>query len=372
VLSEEDVRSWAVDQRVFISSMMAGMRPERAAVAEAVERVGAEAVWFEQFGGRDDNPEVAYLSEVAACDVYLGILGQRYGTPLTTGYSATHAEYREAVERGLRVSVWVHDGPLDGPQQDFLNAVQVFRTTGSYTSPGDLADGVTRRLRALAAEELSPWVKLDHVVFRARRVVFDGTRLVIEARVRDDAVLAALEAMRPDGTWRTAQEVVATWRGRTTAVRLETVRTETTAGRGGVVTIEAGRVEHSGSSSWVTDMSTSGYSAEDLTELAVRVALFGEPNPLREMSFLAKIDDPFEELDGLRLPADAVEPVARLLLTESLVGTGRAERITHLDVGPAHLGRRRIALGWEPRRRYTNVTPEPRHIEGDVTIRPPT
>jgi hypothetical protein len=369
VLSDDEVRGWAADQRVFISSVMAGMQPERAAVAAAVARAGAEPVWFERFGGRDDNAELAYLSEVAACDVYVGILGQRYGTPAaTTGYSATHAEYVAAVERGLRTSVWVHDGPLDGPQQDFVSAVQVFRTTGRYTSPEDLADGVTSRLRAMAAEELSPWVKLDHVVFRARRVVDDGSRLVVEARVRDDAVLAALEGMRPDGTWRTTQDVAATWRGRTTSVRLDTVRTETTSGRGGVVTIEARRVERSGTST-MTDIAYSGYSPDDLTELALRVALFGEPTPLREMSFLARIDNPFEEMDGLRLPADAVEPVAGLLLTESLVGSGRAERITHLDVGPAHLGRRQIALGWVPRRRYSNVTPEPRHIEGDVTAR---
>ena len=234
---------------------MAGMQPERQAVADAVERVGAEPVWFERFGGRDDNPEVAYLGEVSACDVYVGLLGQRYGTPLATGYSATHAEYLAAVEQGLRVSVWVHDGPMDGPQRDFLNAVRVFRTTGSYSAPGDLADGVTRRLREMAAEELSPWVKLGHVVFRARRVVDDGARLVIEARVRDEAALAALEAMRPDGTWRTTHDLTATWRGRTAMVRLDTVRTQTTAGRGGIVTIEARRVERSGASSMI-DIST--------------------------------------------------------------------------------------------------------------------
>lgn len=118
------------------------------------------------------------------------------------------------------------------------------------------------------------------------------------------------------------------------------------------------------------DMAYGGHSAEDLTELALRIELFGEPNPLGDMSFVARIGDPFEALEGTRLPADAVEPVARLLLTESLLGSGRAERITHLDVGPAHLGRRRIALGWEPRRRYANTIPVPRRIEGDATVRP--
>ena len=98
-LPDSEVRAWANQQRVFISSVMAGMETVRSAVAEAIQQLGAEPVWFENFGGRDDNPESAYLNEVAASDVYLGILGERYGTPLPSGYSATHAEYREAIRR---------------------------------------------------------------------------------------------------------------------------------------------------------------------------------------------------------------------------------------------------------------------------------
>ena len=102
----------------------AGQGAERAGVAEAIEKLGAAAVWFERFGGRDDDPEAAYLSEGRGSDVYVGILGERYGTPLQTGYSATHAEYREALRHGLRTSVWVSNGTLSGPQQDFVKEVR--------------------------------------------------------------------------------------------------------------------------------------------------------------------------------------------------------------------------------------------------------
>jgi hypothetical protein len=113
-LSDADTRSWAADQRVFVSSVMDGMTVERGAVADAVEELGATPVLFERFGGRDDDPEAAYLSEVATSDLYVGILGERYGRPLPNGYSATHAEYREALRRGVRVSVWVSDEHLSG------------------------------------------------------------------------------------------------------------------------------------------------------------------------------------------------------------------------------------------------------------------
>jgi hypothetical protein len=93
---DEELQAWAADQSVFVSSVMAGMRTEREAAVAAIDAVGATPVWFEGFGGMDDDPEDAYLARVAASDIYLGILGTRYGKPLKTGYSATHAEYNES------------------------------------------------------------------------------------------------------------------------------------------------------------------------------------------------------------------------------------------------------------------------------------
>lgn len=369
-LTEAEIREWAADQRVFISSVMAGMEKERTAVASAIEALGAVPVLFERFGGRDDDPEAAYLTEVAGADIYVGLLGERYGKPLPSGYSATHAEYRDAMRRGLRVSVWVWDGPLSGPQRDFLDEVRVFRTTGSYLAPNDLADGVSARLRVLAAEALSPWVKVGNAIFRGRRVVYDGTRLVIEARVRDDGVIAALEALRPGSAWRGPHEVNVTWSGRNEWIRVAGVETETAAGRGRALRIEGQRVDRpSMARPGLVDVALGGRSPEDMTELAVRIALFGEENPLGVMSFMAAMKNPFDAVDALGLSEDAVTPVAHLLLTESLVGAGRAERLTALQVGPSVVGSRRVAVAWLPRRRFTNVVPDERRVEGVVRSR---
>ena len=80
----EDVSAWAADLRVFISSVMAGMTDERVAAASAVAEIGAEPVMFETFGGRDADPEAAYVDEVASCDIYVGILGKAYGRLTST------------------------------------------------------------------------------------------------------------------------------------------------------------------------------------------------------------------------------------------------------------------------------------------------
>lgn len=149
--------SWASDQRLFISSTMGALAPLRRSLASEVARIGADPVWFEDFGGRDDDAEVAYLGEVATSTIYLGILGRDYGRiDKTHRLSATHAEYREAERLGLQVSVWVQDeADMLADQFNFLSEVRLFHTTGSFTDADDLVTKVHRRLEAMCADAVS-------------------------------------------------------------------------------------------------------------------------------------------------------------------------------------------------------------------------
>ena len=91
---DETVREWARDKRAFISSVMAELPEERMAAADGVRSMGARPVMFEEFGGRDADPLDAYLGEVETSQIYVGILGQRYGRLLPTRFSATHTEFQ--------------------------------------------------------------------------------------------------------------------------------------------------------------------------------------------------------------------------------------------------------------------------------------
>lgn len=115
-------------------------------------------------------------------------------------------------------------------------------------------------------------------------------------------------------------------------------------------------------------MGVNGRSPEDLTEIALRSALFGEPNPLGQMASMAHADNPLPLLNGSGLGEDAVEQVTRLLITEQLVAGLRGGHITQFRLGPARAGTRRLQLGWAPDQRYTNVTPQPRLIDGTVDV----
>ena len=317
----------------------------------------------------DDDPEDAYLGQVASSDIYLGILGQRYGKPLNSGYSATHAEYDEATRRGLRSSIWNSDGDLDGPQQDFLDAVRVFHTTGIYSSPDDLARRIERRLRVIAAESIAPWVKVGNAIFRATSVQDDGRQITVNARIRDNTVATNLEARRPGNSYGRNSETRITWPAGTSPVRIASVTSETTSSQSRTITVVGIRAPENRSNH--LEVTYEGRSPEDLTELAMRVALLGESNPLGTMSFLAAAENPLLAIANLRLSEDSFEQIALLSIIEELIGRRGAEQITQFRLGPQHLGRRRLRLAWMPVRRYQNQDPVEHVIEGDTSENPP-
>ncbi len=111
---------------------------------------------------------------------------------------------------------------------------------------------------------------------------------------------------------------------------------------------------------------TAGYSADDLTEVAMKVSLLHEPIPsaLERMAFLLALEDPLAELQVLPVQEAAVQSLSRLLLVEHLVGRRRASAVQGFSLGPSHGGERRLELSWWEPRRSTNVEPKLRSISG--------
>lgn len=158
-----EISTSATGIRVFISSVMDGMKEERNAAAAAVRGLSSEPVMFESFGGRDSDPEAEYFAEVAASHIYVGLLGSRYGKLLPSRRSATHQEYRGAERRGLRVSVWTSGAEdWNGDQQVLVDEVRQFHVTGSYAD--------IRASPSLPREGQEPSLRVaDRAVVRRRR-----------------------------------------------------------------------------------------------------------------------------------------------------------------------------------------------------------
>lgn len=81
--SPQAVTEWAQGRRGFISSVMTELQPEPKAAVAAIREVGATPIMFETFGARDADPEDAYLGEVETADIYIGIIGRKYGRPIS-------------------------------------------------------------------------------------------------------------------------------------------------------------------------------------------------------------------------------------------------------------------------------------------------
>lgn len=361
----ERVREWLSAQRVFVSSAMEDTATERRAVAAATEEEGARAVWFEEFG-RDADAEEAYLAEVDSSTIYVAILNQVYGRQHpTTGYSATEAEYHRAREGGKRVVIFVaEDGSArEGHLTRFINdRLRVFLTTENYSDIDDLVRRVRRRLHDLAAEGLSPWVKLGDLVFRADEIVEDAATAVISFQTNED-IAYRIGALRDQQYGR--RQLRLTYETRVVEGELTDVRRTVRAGGRSELQVTLSRLQLSSVNQ--TRPGTSGYSADDLTELGLRHQLFGEPLPdahFGTMGLAATDLDDNELRQCFELPNEVAEGVARLVFAEGLVGSGRASRVIRCQLGPRVQGSRRLLLEWEDPNIYRDQSPNRRMIAG--------
>jgi hypothetical protein len=364
----EGVREWAREKRAFISSVMTELAQERQAVAAGVRGVGLRAVLFEEFGGRDADPEEAYLAEVEGSDIYIGILGRRYGKPLKTRFSATHAEYLHAEKHALRMAVWTSAATdREGHEQSFLDEVRTFHVVPAFRTVADLQRQVEDRMRAIAAEDLAPWCKLGKAVFRAMEVEDRGEVINVTARVKDNTVAQALEEARGD-KWNRGSKAQFTWSGRSKFVKVTGVHVTTTTARSKMfrLTLE---VEEAPQDAFL-EVSVGGMTPVDLTESALRTVLFGERNPLADqhMGFAAEMNDPLRPLRESPVSEEIIRPLSELLLTDLLVGTGRARSIRTFRLGVAIRGRRSLTLAWETPSRFSNEPVTLRSISGEINI----
>jgi hypothetical protein len=348
---------------------MGELEAERAALADHLEAIGFNVILFERLGGREEDAETAYLAGVEQADIYVGIVADQYGRmDAKTGYSATHAEYRRALAIGRRIAVWVRsDGDRrEGAARSFVDELQTFHTTGVFSNPGELARGVERRLAEIGADEDSPWVKVGDTVFRAGRIYETHQELVIEGVIRDESVRRYLTGLRPQRVGGSNRIPVATIdRAGQVVIRDVAVNSRSRTAPELTVTASVGWAEGRGGS---MDAGTTGFTADDLTEVGLNCALLGQPLPDRINTMLGRVlvdtTDPVADLVAVRLSEGNIEPIARLLVVEHLLGKGRASAINQFMIGPANRGQRRVRLVYTEPQRYTNVTPGVRTLDG--------
>ncbi|MCF0204382.1 MAG: DUF4062 domain-containing protein [Muribaculaceae bacterium] len=89
--------------KIFISSVQSEFASERSMLAEYIRKDALlgkffEVFIFEEMPAANQSPSNVYLSEVAQCDIYLGLFGNKYGWEDSEGVSPTEREYDCASE----------------------------------------------------------------------------------------------------------------------------------------------------------------------------------------------------------------------------------------------------------------------------------
>ncbi|WP_394174030.1 DUF4062 domain-containing protein [Guptibacillus hwajinpoensis] len=98
--------------QVFISSTFIDLKDERQAAVEAILDAGHIPAGMELFKAGNENQLKTIKRWIDESDVYLLILGGRYGSlEKESGKSYTHLEYEYAIEKGMRVFATVLSEP---------------------------------------------------------------------------------------------------------------------------------------------------------------------------------------------------------------------------------------------------------------------
>lgn len=145
--------------RVFVSSTSKDLADHRAAVRDAILKLGMHPIMMEHFPAMDANALDACQRKVLDCDLFVGIYAHRYGyIPADQGKSITELEYDWAVAADLprRVFVvkpdyeWPHESSDMGDDYTKLDAfkkrVGSERVWSEFTTPDSLAAAVTQSL----------------------------------------------------------------------------------------------------------------------------------------------------------------------------------------------------------------------------------
>ena len=162
---------------VFVSSTREDLLKHREAAQHAI--LGLDILYrgMEYFGSRAEKPRNVMLDELVQCDLYLGIIGLRYGSiDSKTHLSFTELEYRKACAEGIPTLMFLmtEEHPVPESHKDatqeardklraFRQAVKDALMFEWFTTPDDLAAKMTHSLES--------WLAKNGPAFRRMRTV---------------------------------------------------------------------------------------------------------------------------------------------------------------------------------------------------------
>lgn len=205
--------------KVYLSSTYADLTDHRKAVYDILRKVGHDVIAMEDYVAMDERPASRCVLDVASSDLYVGLVGWRYGyVPLEgnpEGRSVTEMEFREAGRAKVhRLMFLAHpEAPFPETSRDAGTGangggrkVKEFRAeigrdflVGQFKTPDHLAGlvvaAVYRHFEGRAASPASTALEVRLLERRREALILQIERVNDEFLVNiDPAILVRLEA----------------------------------------------------------------------------------------------------------------------------------------------------------------------------------
>jgi hypothetical protein len=158
---------------VFISSTFVDLKEQRKLVWEILKKYDVIVKGMEDFGAKSTDPLTTCLTELEQSDIYIGIIGMRFGSEDTqTQKSFTQLEYEKAVELKKDILIYLIDEinfkmPPALIQVDKLEKLKIFKsilkekhTIDTFSNSEDLISKLDRRFAELFPQKEKA-LKLD-------------------------------------------------------------------------------------------------------------------------------------------------------------------------------------------------------------------
>ncbi len=109
--------------KIFVSGVQKELKTERRAVKEFVRKDVLLSEYFDVFlfedaSAKSKSAEKAYIEEVRKSDIYIGILGQKYGEVGKGKISSTETEFREAKAKHREILIFIKGNSADDKTRD--------------------------------------------------------------------------------------------------------------------------------------------------------------------------------------------------------------------------------------------------------------
>ncbi|MCU0645082.1 MAG: DUF4062 domain-containing protein, partial [bacterium] len=127
--------------KVFVSSTIYDMTAERDAVEQAIRAVGMEPIMSERtMGAYSASSQATLVKKIENSEIYVLVLGKRFGFQFEDGTSVTKFEYQTAQKNNRLIFVYSMPGEKEPLQAEFARDVGDFKTGRFWYEPKDAID----------------------------------------------------------------------------------------------------------------------------------------------------------------------------------------------------------------------------------------